>query len=693
MPVTWKTGRWLPATLLTALVACSDPAPEPAPEEATQTAPESLGLGVDLDNMDRSIEPQEDFFQYMNGGWLAETEIPDDRSRWGSFDALNERAEEQVLALVQDVANTPGHVPGSDEQKVADMYRSFMGQPIIETMGLQPLEEALAAIDDLQGHDELPVFWSRQITQRVTTPLTFGVNQDPGQSDRYVTVLNQSGLGLPDREYYLSEDERFVTLRGQYREHIARMLSLAEISDPDEAATAILDIETRLAESHWTRAENRDRTATYNLMTVEELAQDTPDFDWRTFLNDAGLEEARDVVVRQPDYLAAVASLYRDVPVEQWQDYQRFHLLRRYADYLPPRFVEENFSFYGRILRGQPEMQSRERRAIDAVESALGFMVGRLYVNEHFQQESRERMEDLVDNLLVAFEDAIDGLEWMGEETRAEAQAKLDNLTTKIGHPNEDAWRDYSCVAIAADDLVGNIQRSTECDWERIRDRLGQPVDREEWFMTPQTVNAYYSPSNNEIVFPAAILQPPFFNVEAEDAVNYGAIGGVIGHEITHAFDDQGRRSDGEGNLRDWWTEADAERFNERAQQMVDQYDGYEPLPGLFIQGDVALGENIADLGGLTVAYQAWEHSLEEESAPVIEGFSGAQRFFMGWGQVWRIKYRDEALQQQLMTGPHSPGEYRVIGVLSNMPEFYEAFDVDEGDGMYLPPEERVKIW
>ncbi|MGM0634343.1 MAG: M13-type metalloendopeptidase, partial [Pseudomonadota bacterium] len=296
-----------------------------------------------------------------------------------------------------------------------------------------------------------------------------------------------------------------------------------------------------------------------------------------------------------------------------------------------------------------------------------------------------------VDNLLAAFETAIDDLDWMGEETRAEAQTKLANLTTKIGHPEE--WRDYSCVAIAADDILGNIQRATECDWERIRDRLGQPVDRDEWFMTPQTVNAYYSPSNNEIVFPAAILQPPFFNVEAEDAVNYGAIGGVIGHEITHAFDDQGRRSDGDGNLRDWWTEDDEERFNQRAQLMVDQYNQYEPLPGLNIQGDVALGENIADLGGLTVAYQAWQRSLDGESAPVIEGFTGAQRFFMGWGQVWRIKYRDEALQQQLMTGPHSPGQYRVIGVLSNMPEFYEAFDVEEGDGMYRPEEERVKIW
>ncbi|MGM0632920.1 MAG: M13 family peptidase, partial [Pseudomonadota bacterium] len=423
-----KTRQSLALTMLTLLMACSEPAPEDASQPESAPAPESLGLGVDLDNMDRGTEPQEDFFQYMNGGWLAETEIPGDRSRWGSFDALNERAEEQVLSLVQDVANTPGHVPGSDEQKVADMYLSFMGEPIIDALGLDPLQDELAAIDGLQSHDELPVFWARQVMQRVTTPLTFGVNQDPGQSDRYVTVLNQSGLGLPDREYYLSDDDRFTTLRRQYREHITNMLSLADVEEPAEAAEAILGIETRLAESHWTRAENRDRNATYNLMTIEELGEDVPDFDWRRFLDEAGLDQAVEVVVRQPDYMETVATMISDIPMEQWRDYQRFHLLRRSAPYLPSDFADENFNFYGRTLQGQPEMRPRERRAANAVERALGFMVGQLYVDEHFRPEARERMTELVDNLLAAFETAIDDLDWMGEETRAEAQTKLANL-------------------------------------------------------------------------------------------------------------------------------------------------------------------------------------------------------------------------------------------------------------------------
>lgn len=685
----------LTAALLALLAACSDPSTEPAPQEdaAPAAREQSPGLGVDVDNMDRSVDPAEDFFRYMNGGWLADVEIPSDRSRWGSFDELNERAEQQVQDIVQRVAHEPGHIPGSQEQKVADLYLSFMGEAIISSKELTPLEDELAEIGELQNRESLPAFWARQIAGRITTPLRLSVSQDPGQSDRYITMVSQSGLGLPDREYYLSDDERFVELRGQYTDHIRRMLGLAGFENGREAAENILSIETRLAEAHWTRAENRDRTATYNLMTIEELNEQAPGFDWRGMLDEAGLGAASELVVRQPDYLPAVVALADEVPVAQWRDYQRFHLLSRLAPYLTRDFVEEDFHFYGSILRGQPEMRPRERRAVQATESALGFLVGRLYVEEHFSEEARRRMEELVDNLLVAFEGAIDGLDWMGEETRAEAQAKLAGLSTKIGHPTGDDWRDYDCVQVAADDLVGNMQRAMACDWERMTARLGAPVDRGEWFMTPQTVNAYYSATNNEIVFPAAILQPPFFNVAADDAVNYGAIGGVIGHEITHAFDDQGRRSDADGNLRDWWSDDDEQRFNERAQVMVEQYNGYEPLPDMNIQGDVALGENIADLGGLTVSYQAWQHSLDGGPAPVIEGFTGTQRFFMGWGQVWRIKYREQALQQQLMTGPHSPGEYRVIGVLSNMPEFYEAFDVEEGDGMYRAPEERVKIW
>lgn len=690
--ITRKTG-FLAALGCAALLAACSPPEELPPEMEDEAVPPTLGLGVNLDNMDRNVRPQDDFFRYMNGGWIERTEIPDDRSRWGSFDELNERAEQQVLDIIRAIAEQPGHVPGSDEQKIAGLFQSFMGEAVIEASGLEPVRQDLEAIDDWESHDELPLHWAEAMTRRIAAPIGFGVSQDQGQSDRYITTLGQSGLGMPDREYYLSDDDRFEQLRQQYLLHISNMLELADLSEPREAAERILALETRLAEHQWTRVQNRDRTATYNLVSRQELDELAPAFDWLRFLETAGLASIEEAVVRQPDYLTAVAELYRDVELEDWQDYQRFHTLRRAAPYLSSPFVEENFDFYGRILRGQPEMRSREKRGVGAVESSLGFLVGRFYVEEHFPEVARERMQDMVENIKLAFEDAIDELEWMGEETRDEAQAKLATLNTKIGHPDEDSWRDYSCVQIAADDLLGNIHRATSCDWDRMLDRLGSEVDRGEWSMTPQTVNAYYSSTMNEIVFPAAILQPPFFNVEADDAVNYGAIGGVIGHEITHAFDDQGRRSDGEGNLRDWWTEVDEEQFQARAQVMVDQYSAYEPLPDMFIQGELALGENIADLGGLRVAHRAYRKSLDGEPADVIEGFDGDQRFFMGWGQVWRIQYREEALRQQLVTGPHSPGEYRVIGVLSNMPEFYEAFDVSEGDEMFIPEGERVEIW
>ncbi len=683
----------LPVLLASFIAACAEPEEVPA-EVEEQSPPQSLGLGVDLDNMDRSVRPEDDFFLYMNGGWMERTEIPSDRSRWGSFDELVEMAEEHVLDIITEVADTPGHVPGSDEQKVADMFLSFMGEAVIEANGLMPLQAEFAAIDALQDPEELPEFWSQMVMQRYAAPVSFGVSQDPGQSDRYITILGQAGLGLPDRDYYVSEDERFVSLRNQYRDHVVRMFTLADIvDDPEVAADHVLSLETSIANEHWTRVQNRDRTATYNLMTVAELEELAPGFAWGLFLQTAGLEDVQELNVRQPDYLAAVAEQFRDAPIEAWRDYHRYHVLRANAPYLSSEFVEENFDFFARTLRGQPEMRDREKRGVAAVESVLGFLVGRLYVEQHFTDEAAERMNDMVDNIKLAFAEAIDELEWMSDATKQEAQAKLASLNTKIGHPDEDDWRDYSCVAIAADDLIGNMRRSTECEWERLRNQLGEEVDRGEWFMTPQTVNAYYSSSMNEIVFPAAILQPPFFNVEADDAVNYGAIGGVIGHEITHAFDDQGRRSDGEGNLRDWWTEEDEAQFRERAQVMIDQYSSYEPVEGAFIQGELSLGENIADLGGLRIAYSAWQKSLGDEPAPVIEGFTGSQRVFMGWGQVWRNLQREEALRQQLVTGPHSPARYRVIGVLSNMPEFYEAFGVSEGDAMYRAPEERVMIW
>lgn len=694
-----------PAALALLLNNCSPQQDTPAPQ--TTQAPDSdvqqdqpsadrtpvLGLGVDLDNMDRSVRPQDEFFQYVNGGWLEQNPIPADRSRWGSFDELREAAEQHVLDILHDAAATDAD-EGARTQKIGDMFTAFMDADAIESLGVEPLAEALAQIDSLDSHDQLLDYWAGAAEHRRMAPFGFSISQDQGQSDQYVTTMGQSGLGLPDREYYVSDSERYETIREQYRTHISDMFELAGLLEGDaaqQAAERVLEVENRIAQGHWTRVQNRDRTATYNRMTPDELANMAPDLDWTGYLDTAGLAGIDALVVRQPTYLAYVAGFYRDISVAEWQDYQRYHLLRMSAPYLSSDLVEEHFDFFGRTLSGQPEMRSREKRAVNTVDSVLGFAVGELYVEQHFQPEARERMDALVRNLLAAFEVAIDELEWMTEDTKVEAQAKLARLNTKIAYPDE--WRDYDCLQIDANDLMGNVRRANECEFERMMARLGQEVDREEWFMTPQTVNAYYSSTMNEIVFPAAILQPPFFDVEADDAINYGAIGAVIGHEITHAFDDQGRRSDGDGNLRDWWADLDEQQFRERADLMVAQFDAYEPIEGMNIQGALALGENIADLGGLTVSYQAWQRSLQDEPSPVIEGFTGEQRFFLGWGQIWRIAFRDEALRQQLITGPHAPGQFRVRGALSNMPEFYEAFDITENDGMYREPEDRVKIW
>ena len=666
------------------LVACS-PSEPPAPSAPV------LGLGVGLQNLDRSVRPQDDFFHFMNGGWMVANEIPADRSRWGSFDELRDAAEQHVLAIVLEAAAVADAPVGSDQQKVGDLYKSFMDEATVETLGITPLADDFAAIDALQSHNQLASYWGDARRNRATAPVGMFIGQDQRQSDQYIASLSQSGLGLPDRDYYLNEDARSEQLREQYLAHIARMFDLAGLADGEAAAARILTIETRIAQAQWTRVQNRDRNATYNKIAVADLDTLAPGFGWSAYLDAAGVGGIEELVVRQPDYLTAMASFHRELPIVYWRDYQRFHLLRGASSFLPAAFVEESFDFYGRTLSGQPENRARDKRGVSTVESVLGFMVGKMYVERHFQLEAKARMDALVSNLRVAFREAIAELEWMSEETKVEALAKLEKFNTKIGYP--DVWRDYSCVEIVADDLIGNMRRAGACEYDRMLARLGSEVDRDEWFMTPQTVNAYYSSTMNEIVFPAAILQPPFFNVEADDAVNYGAIGGVIGHEFTHGFDDQGRRSDGDGNLRDWWTEEDEAQFRVRAQRMIDQYSAFEPLPGMNIQGALALGENIADLGGLTVSYRAYRHSLGGREAPVIEGFTGSQRFFMGWGQVWRIKFREEALRRQLITGPHSPGMYRVLGVLSNMPEFYAAWDVEESDGMYRAEDVRVKIW
>ena len=688
-----KTMIALGVALALGLTAC-DKAPAPTKEVTAAPAvvaeTPQLKSGIYLSNLDTQVKPQDDFFRYVNGNWLAKTEIPADKSRWGSFDELRDASNKHVLQIVKEAAAKPGDV-GSDSQKIGDMFRAFMDTATIEKLALTPLTADLAKIDGLTNHAQLATLWGQLQAERYGSPVAVYVGQDQKNSTQYITGVNQSGLGLPDRDYYLKSDEKSEKIKQQYQWLIARFWELAGWPDGTKAAEKIFAIETKLANAHWSRVQNRDRTKTYNKMTIAQLSELAPGFDWSAFLNAAELAQATEVVVRQPDYLTNFAKIQSEVSLQDWQLYLKFHLLRSQSALLSSQFEQANFDFYGRVLSGLQEQKPREERAVVAIDDALGFMVGKIYVEKHFKPEAKERMDQLIKNLRVAFEQSINELEWMSPETKKQAQIKLQKFNTKIGYPN--VWRDYSCLTIKADDLIGNVKRSNHCEYQRMIARLGKPVDREEWGMTPQTVNAYYSSTMNEIVFPAAILQPPFFDVEADDAVNYGAIGGVIGHEITHGFDDQGRRSDGDGNLRDWWTPDDESQFKQRAHLMIDQYNAYNPIDDLHIQGALSLGENIADLGGLTVAYRAYKNSLAGQTAPVIDGFTGEKRFFIGWSQVWRNKSRDEALRQQIITGPHSPGMYRVLGILSNMPEFYQAYDVKPGDGMYRPEEQRVKIW
>ncbi|NIP79887.1 MAG: peptidase M13, partial [Gemmatimonadetes bacterium] len=514
---------------------------------------------------------------------------------------------------------------------------------------------------------------------------------DQKQSDRHITYMGQGGLGLPDRDYYFREGDEFEEIRTAYETYIARLLELADHPEPAAAARAIVELETALAEKHWTRTENRDRNATYNRMTVAEADELMGTIDLRAYLGAASLGEAEEVVVRQPSYFEALDAIAASTPMETWKAYMTFHLLDAVAPMASSPFVEAHFDFRSRTLSGIDEPRPRWKRGVDVVGGSLRDVLGRLYVERHFAPAAKARMDELVSNLLAAFDAGIDELAWMGPATQAEAKDKLAKFTPKIGYP--DVWEDYSALEIRDGDLVDNLRRVRAFQYEDNVSKLGEPIDPHEWGMPPYMVNAYYNPTRNEIVFPAAILQPPFFDLEADDAVNYGAIGAVIGHEISHGFDDQGRKSDGDGNLRDWWTPEDAEAFEARADMLVEQYAAYEPLEGLALNGRLTLGENIGDLSGLAVAYQAYQLSLNGEEAPVIDGYTGDQRFFMGWAQVWRRLYREAELRNRILTDPHSPSEYRTNGIVAHMPAFYEAFDVQPGDGMWIPPEQRVQIW
>ena len=654
------------------------------------TTSDGLVSGVDLENFDPKVPATEDFYHHVNGKWLERTEIPADRSNYGSFTKLLDEAEANLKAIIEDAAAKDA-AEGTEAQKVGDFFKSFMDSERLDKLGLEPLRGELTRIYGLSDKAQVAEAFGRLVRIGARSPVSSWIDQDAKKSTEYIVYLSQSGLGLPDRDYYFDDKDEFKKYRKAYRAYLEATLKLSGVEEPAASSEAPLLIETALAEHHWTRTQNRDRDKTYNKLSLDELATLSPNFDVKAFFVGAKVPTPSHVIIRQPTYFENLSKIIDETPLHEWKLYLAWSLIDAMAPILDKSFVDAEFAFRKKTLRGIEENRPRWKRAVSSIDGSIGHAVGKIYVEKHFKPEAKARMKTLVENLVKAFEEGIDGLEWMTPKTKEQARAKLARFTTKIGYPDE--WLNYADLEIKADDLYGNVTRAHAFEHDRWVSKLGGPIDRGHWYMTPQTVNAYYNPPMNEIVFPAAILQPPFFDMSADDAVNYGAIGAVIGHELSHGFDDQGRKSDGDGNLRDWWTEEDATEFNARADLMVKQYDQFEPMKDQKVQGKLTLGENIGDLGGLTIAFKAYQRSLGGKAAPHLDGYSGAQRFFIGWAQIWRRKYRDAELQQRLVTDPHSPSQYRVIGVLSNMPEFYEAFDISEGDPMHRPDGERVKIW
>jgi putative endopeptidase len=685
-----KIKPFLPTAIAAVLVASCASAPTPSPEP--QQTSSTLQSGVYLQNFDRSVRAQDDFYRHVNGQWLEATAIPPDRSNYGAFSLLEDGAERNLHAILeQAAAANASH--GSDTQKIGDFYASFMNESEIEARGMTPLKAELEKIAALGSKKDLAGHIGRSQRTFVSHPFVYFVAIDEKNSTQYIGTIYQTGLGMPDRDYYLSDEARLAGVREKYRGYMRDLMQAAGVPDAAAAAEKIFALETELAKAHWTRVQNRDAEKTYNRYDRAALEKLTPSFDWDAFFAGAQIPagKAQALNVTQPSYFEALDRIIANTPMEDWRAYFRYKLLNTYAPDLPAKFAQLHFDFNQRTVSGIEEIKPRWKRGVDTVEGAVGDLVGKVYVERHFSKDAKQRMDQLVGNLKAAYAEGIDDLEWMTPATKEKAHAKLALFTTKIGYP--DKWRDWSQLEVKRDDLIGNEMRAAAAAFDRGVKKLGGPIDETEWLMTPQTVNAYYYPPANEIVFPAAILQPPFFNVAADDAINYGAIGGVIGHEISHGFDDQGRRYDGEGNLNDWWAPADNEEFNRRAQQLGAQYSALSPIPGMNVNAELTMGENIADVAGLAMAYRAYKLSLNGRQAPVIDGFTGDQRFFIGWAQGWARKYRDDELRKRLLTDPHSPSEYRTNAVVANLPAFHEAFGVKPGDKMYRAPAERVRIW
>jgi len=682
------------------LTACSthdvQPAtPPPAAAPAAPAAPPAppppkaaIGeFGLDLTAAKPDVKAGDDFFAHASGKWYDTFVIPEDRASYGIFTTLDELSQNRVREIIEQAA-AAHPAPGSPEQKIGDFYASYMDQAAIDAAGLKPIQEDLDRINAAKTKQDIAVIFGAPGFQSV---FGGGISPDLKNPNIYTVGIGQSGLGLPDRDYYLKSDPQLKQIRAKYEEYAAQMLELAGIGDAKAKAHKIVAFETAVAKVSWSIEQRRDVDKNYNPRTVDQLVKYAPGFDWRAFLTSSGLGSRKDVVLGELTAIRDIAKVYAETPVGTLKDYLIFHHLNSNAPILPQKFDDTRFGFYGATMRGQPKQRERWKRAVDNVNGALGEQVAQVYVAKYFPPASKEKMEVLVKNLLTSLGERVDALTWMTPETKKRAHEKLATFLPKIGYP--DKWKDYSTLEIKRGDPVGNAKRAALWEWNRQLERLDKPVDRTEWFLMPQEINAYYNPQNNEIVFPAAILEPPFFDPNADAAVNYGAIGAVIGHEIGHGFDDQGRKFGPDGSLMEWWTPQDAKAFTERTDKLKEQYSAFEPLPGLHVNGANTLGENIGDLGGLNMAYTAYHRSLNGKEPPVINGLTGDQRFFLSWAQVWRAKYRDGVLREQLLSDVHSPAYFRVNGTVRNMEAWYKAFDVKPGDKLYLPPEQRVSIW
>ena len=675
--------------LAAGLTACGTKDETKAQAEQIVKTAELGAFGIATENMDLSVKPGDDFFRYVNGGWLEKTEIPADKSAYGSFSLLGDRSTDQVKAIIEDLA-ADDNKAGSVEQKIGDLYASFMDTGTIESKGLAPVQADLDAIDALSSHAQAASMMGDP-SMGVNSPVGGWVTTDAKNPDEYIFYITQSGLGMPNRSYYFDEGEKADGIRDAYLVFLTSMLEAAGRDDAAARAVDVMAFETKMAGQHWEPAKRRNRDLTYNKMSMDELIAYAPGFDWQAMADAGGIGDQKHFVVRENDAIQGLASVFADTPMPVVKDYMAAHYISAMSAYLPSNVDAADFAFYSTAIRGTEEQRPRWKRGVGVVNNNLGEAIGQVYVKRHFPPASKKQMDTLVENLRDTFEEGIDGLDWMGKETKVQAQYKLEKFYSKIGYPKN--WKDYSSFKVDKDNLIGTVKSANSWQWNDMISKLGQPIDREEWGMYPQTVNAYYNPGLNEIVFPAAILQAPFFDPYADPAVNYGGIGAVIGHEMGHGFDDQGAKSDGDGKQRDWWTAEDKAAFTEKTEALVAQYNEFSPLEGEFVDGELTLGENIGDLTGLTMSYAAYKRSLGGKEAPVIDGFTGDQRFFLSYGQIWQRKFREEALRNRLKTDPHSPGEYRANGALRNFDPWYVAFDIQPTDALYLPPEKRVKIW